>query len=148
MLCFRCGSPVTDGADTCDNCGQDLSSSVSQDTEKFTDLQKKLRQTGREWGRPATYKVGEVVAERYEISDVVGSGPVGEGNRWVTVVYYQPNVRDFGDYRLSGEVGLKVQLVGSLQLDVSFTWRHDHRAPEGLEEDDLGLRTGFTYHIR
>ncbi len=79
---------------------------------------------------------------------LVGSGPVGEGNRWVTVVYYQPNVEGFGDYRLSGEVGLKVRLVASLQLDLSLTWRHDSRAPEGLEEDDLGLRTGFTYHIR
>lgn len=79
---------------------------------------------------------------------VVGSGPVGEGNRWVTVVYYQPNVESFGDYRLSGEFGLKVQLVSSLQLDVSFTWRHDHRAPDGLKENDLGLSTGFTYHIR
>jgi hypothetical protein len=79
---------------------------------------------------------------------LVGSGPVGEGNRWVTVVYYQPNVEGFGDYRLSGEFGLKVQLVTSLQLDVTLTWRHDSRVPEGLEEDDLGLRTGFTYHIR
>jgi putative salt-induced outer membrane protein YdiY len=79
---------------------------------------------------------------------LVGSGPLGEENQWVTVVYYQPNVEAFEDYRLSGELGLKVQLVSSLQLDVSFNWRHDHRAPEGLEENDLGLRTGFTYHIR
>ena len=79
---------------------------------------------------------------------IVGSGPLGEGAHWVTVVYYQPNVERFEDYRFFGEFGLKVQLVSSLQLDVSLTWRHDHRAPEGLEEDDLGIRTGFTYHIR
>jgi serine/threonine protein kinase len=77
MLCFRCGSPVSDGAAFCDNCGQDLSSSASPDTEKFAELQKKLRQTGREWSRSATYDVGEVVAERYEIRDVVGSGALG-----------------------------------------------------------------------
>jgi len=79
---------------------------------------------------------------------VVGSGPIGEGNRWVTVLYYQPNLEGFGDYRLSGECGLAVNLVSSLDLDVTLTWRHDSRAPSGLDEDDVGLRTGFTYHIR
>ena len=79
---------------------------------------------------------------------LVGSGPIGEDNRWVTVVYYQPNVKEFGDYRLSGEVGLKVKVIAALDLDVALTWRHDSRAPVGLEEDDVGLKTGFTYHIR
>ena len=79
---------------------------------------------------------------------VVGSGSLGEGSRWVTVVYYQPNVKDFKDYRLAGEAGLGVGIIASLQLDVALTWRHDSRAPAELEENDLGLRTGFTYHIR
>lgn len=79
---------------------------------------------------------------------LVGSGPIGESNRWVTVAYYQPNVREFGDYRLSGETGLKVSVISSLDLDIAFTWRHDSRAPAGLDEDDVGFKTGFTYHIR
>jgi len=79
---------------------------------------------------------------------VVGSGSFGEGRRWVTVIYYQPSVEDFGDYRLSGEAGLGVELIRSLQLDVSLTWRHDSRAPANLDEDDLGFKTGFTYRIR
>jgi hypothetical protein len=79
---------------------------------------------------------------------VVGSGSLGEGSKWVTVVYYQPNVKGFEDYRLSGEVGLGVEIIASLQLDVVLTWRHDSRAPAELEKNDLGLRTGFTYRIR
>jgi hypothetical protein len=79
---------------------------------------------------------------------VVGSGSLGEGSRWVTVVYYQPNLEGFEDYRLSGEVGLGIEIIASLQLDVALTWRHDSRAPADLEENDLGLRTGFTYRIR
>lgn len=79
---------------------------------------------------------------------LVGSGPLGQGHRWVTVVYYQPNVERFQDYRLSGEFGLELQIVTSFQFDISLNWRHDSRAPLGLKEDDLGLRTGFTYHIR
>ena len=79
---------------------------------------------------------------------IVGSGSFGEGRQWVTVVYYQPSVGDFEDYRLSGEAGLGVELIRSLQLDVTLTWRHDSRAPTSLDEDDLGFRTGFTYRIR
>lgn len=79
---------------------------------------------------------------------VVGSGPLGEGNRWVTVVYYQPNASDFGDSRLSGELGVRAGLVAGLALDVTLTWRHDNRAPARLERNDLGLRTGFNYRIQ
>jgi putative salt-induced outer membrane protein YdiY len=79
---------------------------------------------------------------------VVGSGPVGEGNQWVMVVYYQPNVEGPEDSRLSGDAGLRVGLSDSLDLDVSFTWRHDSRAPAGLDEDDLGFISGFRYAIR
>jgi putative salt-induced outer membrane protein YdiY len=79
---------------------------------------------------------------------VVGSGSFGEGRRWVAVVYYQPEVGNFGDYRLSGEAGLDIELLSSLDLDIAFTWRHDSRAPASLEKDDLGLRTGFRYRIR
>ena len=66
----------------------------------------------------------------------------------MTLVYYQPEVGHFGDYRLSGEAGLDIELLSSLDLDLALTWRHDSRAPAGLEQDDVGLRTGFTYRIR
>ena len=79
---------------------------------------------------------------------VVGSGSIGEGRRWMAVVYYQPNLEAFRDYRLLGEMGLGVELIASVQLDVALTWRHDSRAPADLEKDDLGLKTGFTYRIR
>jgi len=79
---------------------------------------------------------------------LVGSGALGDGNRWVTVVYYQPNVEDFGDYRLSGEFGIAAGLSDSLHLDMTLTWRHDSKAPGELEQDDVGLKTGFTYRRR
>jgi hypothetical protein len=79
---------------------------------------------------------------------VVGSGSFGEGRRWVTVVYYQPSVEGLEDYRLAGDFGLGIELIASLQLDVALTWRHDSRAPAGLDDDDVGFKTGFTYRIR
>jgi hypothetical protein len=79
---------------------------------------------------------------------IVGSGPIGKGNRWVTVVYYQPTAGDIGDYRLSGDLGIAAGLTEALHLDVTLTWRHDSRAPANLKQDDLGFRTGFTFRIR
>ncbi len=77
MLCFRCGSPVSDGAVVCDNCGQDLGGSSEGSGDKFKVLQRRLRQTSRQLFEAAAYQVGELVADRYEITDVVGTGALG-----------------------------------------------------------------------
>jgi hypothetical protein len=53
----------------------------------------------------------------------------------------------FEDYRLLGELGISVEVTRFLDLDVAFNWRHDNKAPEGLKEDDVGLKTGFTLRI-
>jgi hypothetical protein len=93
--------------------------------------------------------VDEAETTSVRMSNVaVGSGTLGDGRRWVTVVYYQPNVDRFNDYRLSAEAGLEIELVSTLRLDVSLTWRHDSRAPANLKDDDVGLSTGIRYRIR
>jgi hypothetical protein len=79
---------------------------------------------------------------------LIGSGPLGDRNRWVSMVYYQPNVKSFADYRLSGEVALEFELIGALDMDVTLTWRHDSRAPADLKDDDVSLQTGLTYRFR
>jgi len=71
-----------------------------------------------------------------------------EGTRLVAVVYHQPDVGRLEDYRLLGEVGVAVEMASSLGLEVALNWRHDSRAPGGLEDDDLGFRTGITYRLR
>ncbi|MCK5797616.1 MAG: protein kinase, partial [Deltaproteobacteria bacterium] len=77
MLCFRCGSPVDSNATSCPNCGQDLQGSFEPDTDSLVDLQRQLRKGERERTQPNTYRVGEVVLERYEITDLLGRGPLG-----------------------------------------------------------------------
>lgn len=79
---------------------------------------------------------------------LVGSGPLGQGNRWVGTVYFQPNVGSMGDYRLSAEAGLGLVIVSSLGLDLTLTWRHDNRVPGDLDEDDVEMKTGFTYSFQ
>jgi serine/threonine protein kinase len=62
---------------SCANCGQDLSDSTRPSPDDFSGLQRKLRQTGRDWSRPATLQPGDVVGQRYEVVDVIGSAVLG-----------------------------------------------------------------------
>jgi serine/threonine protein kinase/formylglycine-generating enzyme required for sulfatase activity len=67
LLCYRCGSHVPDGAATCESCGQPLSGGA--------------KPGGSPRRRPgeieAPFKVGDVLARRYRIKEVVGQGPLG-----------------------------------------------------------------------
>lgn len=78
----------------------------------------------------------------------VASWAFSETARLVGIVYYQPDVSAFSDYRLTGDVALSVTLTQALSLEVSVDWRHDSRAPANLEQDDVRLRTGFNLRFR
>ncbi|RKH29896.1 protein kinase [Corallococcus praedator] len=67
MLCYRCGSHVPDTSETCATCGQKFDAAARQAAGA-------ARKRGAE-GAP--YKPGDVVANRYAIQEVVGSGPLG-----------------------------------------------------------------------
>lgn len=73
MLCYRCGSHVPDGSETCGACGQKLASgNLRQTTGTFS--RKKLAGTRLE-GAP--FADGEVLADRYLIRYGIGAGPLG-----------------------------------------------------------------------
>ena len=73
MLCYRCGSHVPDTSESCPNCGQKLAGGgVRQATATFS---RRRALSGVIEGSP--YRAGDVVSGRYQIKDVVGSGPLG-----------------------------------------------------------------------
>ncbi len=73
MLCYRCGSHVPDGSETCGACGQKFASgSLKQTTGTFS--RKKLGGTRLE-GAP--FADGDVLGDRYVIKHGIGSGPLG-----------------------------------------------------------------------
>ena len=59
--------------------------------------------------------------------------------------FYQPVLEDFSDARISVGSNLDVILVGELTLVTGFRFAHNSRPPEGVEEDDLWLRTGLRF---
>ena len=75
MLCYRCGSHVQDGAEKCWNCGTVLTSRKAQDRPSTTELRAQQRTGSRMFG--VVYKIGDLIANRYRVKDIAGSGGAG-----------------------------------------------------------------------
>jgi serine/threonine protein kinase/formylglycine-generating enzyme required for sulfatase activity len=73
VLCFRCGHYSPDGSIKCPSCGQVFAGGPSGGAGgEIT-----RRKTTATRGPQAIFSVGETVAERYKIMDVIGTGAVG-----------------------------------------------------------------------
>ncbi len=77
MLCFRCGSHNPDGSEFCSQCGQKFAG--PKNVQKDVASSDEIRIPSRVTDRPdrVDLKIGSQLADRYEIRDVLGSGPVG-----------------------------------------------------------------------
>ena len=73
MLCFRCGSHVNDEAERCWNCATDLGPRKRRGPK--SDLRPRSRSTTRAIG--VVHQIGDVIADRYRVKDIVGSGGAG-----------------------------------------------------------------------
>ena len=72
MLCYRCGSHVQDDAKECWNCG----TALSVEPERAARRAARNRSTvGRSLG--VVFRVGELIDDRYRVSDILGSGGAG-----------------------------------------------------------------------
>lgn len=74
MLCYRCGSHVQDGAEKCWNCDTRLAS-PSKPGATLEELRERQRTKSRLSG--VVYKVGDLIASRYQVRDIAGSGGAG-----------------------------------------------------------------------
>jgi len=72
VLCYRCGSFVPDDAEVCRSCGHRLGDSARHGPSTFS-----RRRVVAATVEGAPYKSGDVLAERYEVRDVRGAGPLG-----------------------------------------------------------------------
>jgi serine/threonine protein kinase/formylglycine-generating enzyme required for sulfatase activity len=74
LLCYRCGSHVQDGAGKCWNCGTTLAA-ASKKGAPTSELRARQRTGSRVFG--VVFKIGDLIANRYRVSDIIGSGGAG-----------------------------------------------------------------------
>lgn len=75
MLCYRCGSHVQDGSEKCWNCDTRLAGTAKAGGATLEELRERQRTKTRLSG--AIYKIGDVLANRYKVKDISGSGGAG-----------------------------------------------------------------------
>ena len=90
MLCYRCGGHVKDGISNCSNCASPPGAGNGGRRQRLN-------------AESVPYKPGELVASRYQVSELVGSGPLGWRYRVV-------------DTDVNETVGLKILSPRFLQL--------------------------------
>ena len=89
---------------------------------------------------------GEVVETRYfRLGMLTSLGfKIGENIRVHNVLYYQPYLGDFRDYRLLSDLSLSVNIIKHFDLVTSLTTRFDSQPPDPLVRFDNLLAVGIT----
>ncbi len=79
MICFRCGAEVDEGQAACPNCGQALGPLKKSFTATSSQLKalERRRKRAQEASSGLAYAVGDVVAGRYQLQDLLGIGAFG-----------------------------------------------------------------------
>jgi len=60
------------------------------------------------------------------------------------VVYYQPWLGDFSDFRLLNDFSISFELYENLSVDLNLVYRYDSAPPSALKNGDLDIGTGIT----
>ncbi|MCA9524208.1 MAG: hypothetical protein KC609_24740, partial [Myxococcales bacterium] len=71
MICFRCGFTIQPGEEKCGNCGADQRAKTPRTSPGLRDLFSSVREEPSIDRAP--YLIGELVTERYELLDLLGS---------------------------------------------------------------------------
>src|SRR5262249_18368848 len=84
MICFRCGTPIPDGAPRCPGCAVDTGATVRTPMPRPPNAGASDSVSPKATAFPSTsgrlqglLDPGEMVGERYEIRSLLGEGPTG-----------------------------------------------------------------------
>ena len=93
----------------------------------------------------------EVIDNRSEKGDGRGNfyiawpWDLGETKQFSLVLYYQPLLRFWNDYRLSVDSVFSVSLSESFSVFVKWYFRRDSHPPSGVVSDDLSYLSGLSF---
>lgn len=72
---------------------------------------------------------------------------LGETTEWGNVVYFQPSMDDFEDYRSLADSNLSFSVSGRFSFIVSMNLRFDSKPPEGIKKADLEIKNGMSVNF-
>lgn len=63
----------------------------------------------------------------------------------ISTTYYQPKIKDFGDYRLSNQTSLLIDLFKNFAFKTTYTFIYDETPALGIPNSQYNLESGFVY---
>ncbi len=72
---------------------------------------------------------------------------LGKTTEWGNVVYFQPSMDDFDDYRSLADSNLSFSVSGRFSFIVSMNLRYDSKPPEGIKKADLEIKNGMSVNF-
>ncbi len=64
-----------------------------------------------------------------------------------SITYYQPDVANFKDFRLSNETTLRTKITEKLDLRIIFRLTYDEEPPEGVPQNTVYLKNGIVFRF-
>ena len=78
MVCPKCGNPASGGDETCSNCGAELDTKIEGLDVKSEGLRRMSQELKAIDTSRQRFARGESFADRFEIEELVETGPFGE----------------------------------------------------------------------
>lgn len=63
------------------------------------------------------------------------------------VTYFQPQLRDFSDYRLLNESSLETQVTRSFSFVITYSLSHDNHPPQEVKKTDMEILSSIKYRF-
>lgn len=63
----------------------------------------------------------------------------------ISTTYYQPKIKDFGDYRVSNQSSLLIDLFKNFAFKTTYTFLYDETPAIGIPNSQYNLESGFVY---
>lgn len=64
---------------------------------------------------------------------------------WNGVIYYQPQIGQWDDYKLIAETGLIIELEDKISLSIGFNYRFDNMPADGISKNDYKSEMGLLF---
>ncbi len=69
----------------------------------------------------------------------------GENISVISTTYYQPILKNLGDYRISNQSSLRVGMFNNISLKLSYTFTYDTFPAVGIPSSQYDFSTGIAY---